>query len=104
MQPITINGIKLLTEKEKQITNNLLNEYYPRLQKLIKNEISLRVYIKEHEKQGKRKVFSISIEILSASKNIKAKYVDWDFARTLHKVLNKLLNESEKRFKASEQK
>ena len=65
MEPIQIKGTNILTEDEKKLANKLLNEYYPKIQRQIKNIISLQVHIKEYEKNGKRKKYSINVKIIN---------------------------------------
>ena len=103
MEPIEINGIDILTEEEKRLANKLLNEYYPKIERKIKNIISLKVHIKEYEKEGKRKKYSINIKVVNSTDVFEANANNWDFARTMHKVLNKIENEIENRLHPSEQ-
>ena len=102
MEPIEVNGTELLNSKEKEIANRLFNEYYPKIQRLIRNVVSLKVYIREHEKEGQRRKFSVNVEAVCPRKTFKAKAFDWDFARTIHKVLNKIMDEIEHKFHASD--
>ena len=105
---IEINGIKLLNDMEKKIANELLNEYYPKIQRMIKNELSLRIIIKEYEKKelekDMKKKYSLNIEAVTPGKTFRAKAFDWNFARTIHKLLNKVMTEIEHTFHNSEQK
>ncbi len=103
MEPIEINGIELLNDEEKKIANKLINEYYPKIQRQIKNTLSLRVHFKEYEKQGKRKKYSINVEASSPTKEFDASSDDWDFARAIHKVFNKIINQIEHALHSSEQ-
>ena len=103
MKPIEIKGIDILTEEEKKLSDKLLNEYFPKIQRQIKNIIVLKVHIKEYEKEGKRKKYSINIKVINSTDVFEANAHDWDFARTMHKVLKKIENEIEDRFHPSEQ-
>mgnify|MGYP001595894137 CR=1 FL=1 len=104
MNSIEITGIEILTEKEKEVADKLLKEYYLKIQRQLKKIISLKLYIKEYKKEGKGKKYSINIEVIApAPKIFKANAHDWDFARTLHKVLNKIINEIEHELHVSEQ-
>ncbi len=103
MQPIQIKGIDILTEQEKRLANKLLNEYFPKIERKIKNIISLKVHIKEYEKEGERKKYSINIKIINSTDVFEANAYNWDFARTMHKVLKKIENEIENRLHSSEQ-
>ncbi len=103
MELIEIKGIDILTKEEKRLANKLLNEYFPKIERKIKNIISLKVHIKEYEKEGKRKKYSINIKVINSADVFEANAHNWDFARTMHKVLNKIENEIEDRFHPSEQ-
>lgn len=103
MEPIEIRGVNLLTEEEKKLADELLNEYYPKIQRRIKNIISLKVHIKEYKKDGTRKKYSINVSVINSTDVFEANAHDWDFARTMHKVLNKIENEIEGRFHSSNQ-
>lgn len=98
MEPIQIKGVDILTEKEKRLVNKLLNEYYPKIKRQLKNVTSLNVHIKEYKKEGKRKKYSVNVKAMTATKIFEANACDWDFARTMHKVLNKIQIEIKGRF------
>ena len=93
---IKITGIEKLTEKEKQIVNKLVERYYPKIKRQLKDKFFLEIHIKEYElgKLSKRKKYSVHIKI-AGEKFFEADYGDWDLARTIHKVMNKLMNEIE---------
>lgn len=100
---IHAKGVKILNEKQKQLVNRLLNEYYKKIQRQLKNETSFEVHVKNYEKEGKAKKFSINIKAVAPTRIFEANASDWDLARAVHKVLNKILNEIEHRLHASEQ-
>ncbi len=104
MESIQINGIELLNSQERKIADKLYKEYYLKIQRQIKNVISLKVYIREHEKEGLRRKLSINLELVYPGKTFKVKAYDWDLARAIHKALNKLINEIEHKLHVSEQK
>ena len=103
MTLIEINGIDILTEEEERLANKLLNKYFPKIKRQIKNIISLKVHIKEYKKEGKRKKYSINIKIINSTDIFEANAHDWDFARTMHKVLKKIENEIKDRLHPSKQ-
>ena len=103
MEQIEITGLDILTEEEKKLSDKLLNEYYPKIQRQVKNIITLKVHIKEYEKNGERKKYSINIKVINSTDVFEANAHDWDFARTMHKVLKKIETEIENRFHPSEQ-
>jgi|TARA_B100001971_G_C18265688_1_gene592063 hypothetical protein len=102
-------GVNELTEKENQLINRLLNEYYIRIQRQLKNFASFEFHIKEYEKAGKgniekakKKKFSVHVRV-DATNVFEADYADWDLARVIHKVMNKLMNEIEHKLHSSDQ-
>lgn len=98
MESIEIIDIKLLNGKEREIAKKLLNEYYSKIQRLIKTPLSLKVHIKEYEKEGRRKKYSINVEAMGAGKEFNSSSWDWDFARALHKSMTKIENEITHKF------
>ena len=100
---INIRGIELLSERQKQLVNRLLNEYYKRIFRMIKNLTVFEVTIKEYEKEGKQQKFSFNVKVVSPAGVFKADGFDWDFERSLHKALNKVMNEIEHKLHSSEQ-
>ena len=55
MRDIEIINIENLNGKERKIATKLFNEYYSKIQRLIKTPLSLRIHIKEYEKEGRGK-------------------------------------------------
>jgi hypothetical protein len=104
MEGVKIENIELLTPEERKITEELVKEYYIKIKRKLKNSITLKLYFKEHKKEGKGRKISINAEVTSSTIMFRANAWDWDLARTVHKVMNKILSETEHRFKASEQK
>ncbi|MDO8528273.1 MAG: hypothetical protein Q7S06_00050 [Nanoarchaeota archaeon] len=96
-------GLELLSEKEQQIADKLIKEYYEKIKRQIKKDFKFRIHFKEYDKEGEKKKYSINAEVL-ASKKFSASDYDWDFARALHKVMIKLVNQIEHAFHSSEQK
>ena len=129
---INIAGIDILDERQKQVFNRLLNEYYPRIFRQIKNITVFEGKIKAYEKvgvasseskvseksknakeiksrkkgvfvkRGKDKKYSFSLKVVNPAGVFKADYADWDFTRVIHKVLNKMMNEIEGKFHSSD--
>lgn len=103
MEQIKITGDNL-SEEEKQIADKILNENYKKIQRQLKNEIILILHVKEYNSDGQRKKYSLILEVKSSTNSFKAEAVDWDFARTLHKTINKAITEIEHKFHVSEQR
>ncbi len=94
MQPIQIIGVKKLDESEIQIINKLASEYYGKIARNFKEEVSLIIHIKTHNITGKRKKYGIHVRVNSPSFFLEStNAVDWDLARTLHKAFNSVERE-----------
>jgi len=102
MEKIKIKGDGLLNNDEKELLNKLLNEYASKIERELKKS-SLELHIKVYDREGQRKKFSLNLRALSPAGVIEASDADWDFARTLHKTFNKLMNEIEHQFHISDQ-
>jgi len=100
---IHAKGVELLNEREKQLVNRLLNEYYGKIHRQLKNEVSFEVHIKTYQKEGKAKKFSINVRAVFGRAVFEANADDWDLARCVHKVMNKIMNEIEHKFHVSDQ-
>ncbi len=104
MKEVEIKGIEILDEKEKETADRILNDYFPKIQRAVKNPVSLKLHIKEYKKEGKGKKYSISLEAGFSGKKLSSNSWDWDLARAIHKALIKIENEIEHRFHPSEQR
>lgn len=101
---IEIINIEILDEKEKKIADKLLGEYHKKIQRLVKNPLSLKIHIKEYDRDGKKSKYSLNAEAIFSGRMIESSDWDYDFARAIHKAMKKLENEVEKKFKVSEQR
>ena len=100
---IEVKGIESLGEQEKATVNNLFDSYYIKIQRKIKSPLSLKIHIKEYNKEGKRKKYSINAEAISSGKIFKANSDDWNLTATIHEVFGKLLTQVEHKFHSSDQ-
>src|SRR3972149_6494323 len=100
-----IIGVLLVALQGWNKTTRWLAEYHEKIKRQIKNkDTTLKIDIKEHGKGGKRKKYSITVTLEFARNIIKANAFDWEFARTIHKVMEKLITEIEHKFHVSEQR
>jgi ribosome-associated translation inhibitor RaiA len=104
MNPIEFVGTELLGEKDRETANTLLNEYYPKIKRMLKNEISLRVHLKEANVMGKKIRYTLNAKVIAPTQILETSATDWDLARTIHKAMEKIETEIEHKFKVSEQK
>ncbi len=99
-----IINVEILNEKEREIADRLIDEYYSKIQRIIKKDFLLKVHFKEYDKDGKKKKYSINAEAIFSGKMINSSSWDWDLARAIHKAMIKIENEIEKKFHISEQR
>ena len=100
---ITIKGIDQLSEKERSIVKNLVNKRFDKIERETRNETSIKVVVKEYDKEGKRKKYSVDITVTSATKRYKSKEAGWDLAKALNKSLDKVQTEIEHKLHSSDQ-
>jgi len=103
MEPIQVIGIDLLDDMEKAIANKLVNEYYQKIFRELKNVTDVTVHIKAHSKGGKRKKFDIRIKAIAPTRIFEAQESDWDLARTLHRVFRNMEREIQHKLRADSQ-
>ncbi|MDD5012381.1 MAG: hypothetical protein PHQ66_01920 [Candidatus Nanoarchaeia archaeon] len=104
MENVEIVNTNILTEKDKKIADKLLEEYYEKIQRLLKNPFRLKMHIKEYDKDGKNRKYSLNAEVIFSGKMLNSSSWDYDFARAIHKAMAKIENEIEKKFRVSEQR
>lgn len=104
MEKIEVVGINNLTEEEKKIANNLLKEYIPKIERLVKNDILIKMHVKEYKKDGKGKKYSLHFEVIFSGTMLHSDAWDYDLSRTIHKAMKKIESEAEHKFHSSEQK
>ena len=92
----------VLSGRERWALHKLLNEYYSKVKRQLKNKVVFEVHIKVHEKEGKRKKFNVHVDVDSA-KRFGATADDWDLARAVHKVMKNIMSEIEHKLHISEQ-
>lgn len=93
MEPIQVVGIELLSEQEKTIANKLINEYYQKIVRELKNITSITVHLKAHTKGGKKKKFDVRVKASAPTRIFESQESDWDLARTLHRVFKNMERE-----------
>lgn len=99
MDDLQVIGMENLDEFEKGIINKLANEYYPKIQRAIKNMTSIVLHINAHSKGGKRKRYTIKIRAVAPTRVFESSAEKWDLATALHKAFEEILHEIEHRFK-----
>ena len=93
IEEIQYRGVDKLNEDEKIVLNKLSSEYHEKVQRSLKNITSLQIDIKLYKKLGGKRKYDVHVKAVAPTTIFSASYTDWDFARTLHKVFNKIENE-----------
>ena len=84
-------GLKELEEIDQGVVINLTEEYFPKIQILLKHIMEIVVHIKRYDKEGHRSKWSIHIRAQTASHVFEStKAADWELPRTLHKAFKDL--------------
>ena len=102
--PIQYIGLGNIGPSERRILDTLSSEYYDKIQRSLKNITSVVIQIKVHSKNNSKKKWSINMRVIAPTRIIESdNAVDWDFARTLHKSFNQILQELEHTFRSKDQ-
>ncbi len=98
---IHAKGVEL-SDKERWELDKLVNEYYEKIKRELKKDISLVVHIKDYDKDGKEKKYSINLKIVN-SVVFKSDSDDYNLPKAIHKAFNKVMSEIEHKFHVSNQ-
>ena len=98
MSKIQYIGLKEFSEQEQELIKSLAIEYADKLERHIR-EFTLVINLKRHNLAGKRIKFSFHTRLDAPSFILTSKADDWDLARTLHKIFEKIENEIKHKFK-----
>jgi len=104
MEHVDIIGIEELEDEEKGVFNKLVDEYYKKIQRELKNITSLTVHLKVHSKGGKAKKYDIRVKALAPTRIFEAQESEWDLAKALHKVFKNIVMEIQHRLRTDSQR
>jgi len=104
MEKIQIIGVEKLEDEEKGIFNKLVDEYYKKIQRELKNITSLTIHIKAHSKGGKAKKYDLRIKAIAPTRIFEAQESDWELARTLHRVFRNMIRQIQHRLRTDSQR
>ena len=93
MEPIQVIGIKDLDDMEIDAVNRLANQYYPKIQRELKNITSLAIHVKSYKKGGRYCKYSIHVRAIAPTRIfVSTKGFDWDINRALHKAFRDIIH------------
>ena len=96
MEPIQFIGLNELEKVDQDMVKTLVNQYYPKIQRSLKNVTSLVIHIKTYKKEGHRHKYSLHLRAIAPTKIFESsKAADWDLASSIHKSFKDILREIE---------
>lgn len=95
---VEYRDLRLLGDEEKPVLNRLVREYYVKISRKLHNP-KLILKFKKYKAEGKRAKYSIHCRVDSPSLLAVAEAYDWDFATAMHKVMRKVINEINHKYK-----
>ena len=101
---IHASGTGMLSDEEKKKVNELLERYHQKIQRHFDEAVFLELHVKEYNIEGTRKKYSLHVRLHGTKGRLEADAHDWELARTVHKVMKKLLEEIEHMFRVSEKR
>ena len=95
-------GVPLLTDEEKKTVEAILDKYHEKIQRYFNKPIFIELHVKEYNTEGTAKKYSLHARLRGAAGIIEADHHDWNLSRTMHRTMEKLMNELESRFHVSD--
>lgn len=100
MEPIQIIGMDEIEDDiDRETVNKIINIYYGKIQRSLKNVTSVSLHVKAHSKGGKAKKWDLRVKVIAPTKVFESQESDWELARTLHRVFKNIEREIEHYFK-----
>lgn len=103
MENLEINVADSLNTEEKKIFDKLFSQRYEKLKRKIKGDFRFKLHLKVHRKIGKSKRFIVDAEVMCKPGVFVANVDDWELAKIIHQIFNKLEMQIEHKFHVSEQ-
>ena len=93
-------GVHELSPDEQELVSKLSTEHYEKLQRTLKTIENMTVHVKQYEKEGERKKFSLHVRVKAPTHAVieSCKSHDFDLARALHKAFDDIKTQIEHRF------
>jgi hypothetical protein len=102
--PIQVVGINDLDDMERDAVNRLADRYYPKIERELKDDVSLVIHIKTHNDQGRQRKYSVHTKVNAPSRIFTTENsVDWDINAALHKSFTGLIEQIRHQLHTDEQ-
>jgi len=93
-ESIQFKGLNELKAPEQETVQLLTTEYYEKVKRLLHNETSLMINIKQHNKPGSKSTkYSFIVKAIAPTTIFEAEKFDWDLAKAIHMTFDALINE-----------
>jgi hypothetical protein len=99
MDNIRFIGLAAIDDEAQSLLKGIVEEYYPKIKRALKNEVQLVVHVKAHTKGGARPKFSLHVRaeaptrIFESSKN-----AEWDLSKAAHESMEDIIKEIQHAF------
>ncbi|PIN74209.1 hypothetical protein COV20_01180 [Candidatus Woesearchaeota archaeon CG10_big_fil_rev_8_21_14_0_10_45_16] len=84
---------------EKEALKKIASNESFKLQRILKNEFSLIIHLKEYEKEGQKHKYSVTMRVDFPGRNISISQDDWDWRTAVRKTFANAKNKLGKQFK-----
>jgi hypothetical protein len=99
MDNIRFIGLTKIDDEAQSLVKDVVNEYYPKIKRLLKNEVQLVVHIKAHTKGGARPKFSLHVRAEAPTRIFESsKSAEWDLKRAVAKSMEDVIKEIQHAF------
>jgi len=99
MDNIRFVGLSKLDEDAQVIVKDIVDEYYPKIKRLLKNEVQLVVHIKAHTKGGARPKFSLHTRVEAPTRIFESsKSAEFDLSKAVTKSMEDIIKEIQHAF------
>lgn len=90
---VEFTGLKELEPMEQTIVRGIADQYLPKIERDVHNDVDLLVHVKGYNKGGHRSKYSVHLKAIYATKvaNVDNVY-DWDLPKAVHEGFVALLN------------
>ena len=99
MADIEYKGISGLEPEDRDMIKGLAEEYYPKIQRELKNVTKLVVHIKSSSKGGHRIRYHINVRAEAPTRIFESSSEEWDLAKGLHEAFKEVKREIQHHFR-----
>ena len=94
-------GLKDLEDIDQDVVTRLTEEYFPKIQIIVKHIMEMVVHIKRYKKTGHRSKWAVHVRAQTPSHVFEStKAADWELPRTMHKAFKDLESQVKHKFRS----